>query len=117
MAAYGMPVGDMAGEDLAAITRVADTILTEVMSGPILAKIAAETPLDRIQSVIPQAQEVAHSYLAELASVFPRPTAPLTAVFTAYCALALIRIGDLGGGEALAELLGRASSASDSSVL
>jgi hypothetical protein len=111
MAAYGVPLAEMADEERDAITRVADMIITEVMSGPILARIAAEAPLDRIQSVIPQAKEAARQFLPDIASAFPQPTEALTAVLTGYCALALLRIADIGGGEALAELASRAASA------
>jgi hypothetical protein len=116
MAAFGLPVAEMASDDRAGVTRFADMFFTEVTAGPVLAQIAAGTPLERIQSVIPEARKAAREALPGVGSALPRPSEDLHAVLTAYFALVLIRIEDLGGDEAMTERASRAMSAPAASV-
>jgi len=117
MAAVGLPIAEMASDDRAGLTRFADMFFTEVTAGPVLAQIAAGTPLERIQSAIPEARKAAREALLGVGgSAFPRPSEDLRAVLTAYFALVLIRIEDLGGDEAMTERASRAMSAPAASV-
>lgn len=116
MAAVGLPIAEMASDDRAGVTRFADMFFTEVMAGPVLAQIAAGTPLERIQSAIPEARKAAREGLLGVGSAFPRPSEDLHAVLTACFALVLIRIEDLGGDEAMAERASRAMSVPAASV-
>lgn len=110
MAAFGLPIAEMASDDRAGVIRFADMFFTEVTAGPVLAQIAAGTPLERIQSAIPEARKAAQEALLGAGSAFPRPSDDLDAVLTAYFALVLIRIEDLGGDEAMTERASRAMS-------
>jgi hypothetical protein len=116
MAAFGLPIAEMASDDRAGVTRFADMFFTEVTAAPVLAKIAAETPLERIQSTIPQARQAAREAMPGPGSALPRPNEYLDALLTAYFALVLIRIEDLGGDQAMTERAGRAMPAPATSV-
>lgn len=76
------------------------------MTGPVLAEVAAKAPLDRIQAAIPAARRAAAEGLAGIGPGLPLGEDLGAALVVAF-ALALIRIEDLGGGEALTERFGR----------
>jgi hypothetical protein len=106
MAAYGIPVDKMTSDDRAAVGRFASTFAARILSGPALAQVAAQTPLDRIQAAVPRARAEARQALAGLGRAFPRRSQDIDEALTAISALMLIRIDDLGGDQAVAELGG-----------
>jgi hypothetical protein len=110
MAAYGIPVEQMTSDDRAGLSRFASAFSAAVMSGAALARVAAETPLHRIQAAVPRGREAAREALAGLSAAFPRPGEDVDDVLTAISALMLIRTEDLGGDEAVAELVSQALS-------
>jgi hypothetical protein len=110
MAGLGFPVGEMTSDDRADLARFASVYSAEVMSVAVLAQLAAETPLHRIQAAVPRARETAREALAGLSKAFPRPSQDVADVITAIRALMLVRTEDLGGDEAIAELVSQALS-------
>ena len=110
MAGLGIPVGEMTSDDRTGLARFASAFSAEVMSGAVLAQLAAETPLHRIQAAVPRAREAAREALAGLSKAFPRPSEDVADVLTSISALMLIRTEDLGDDEAIAELVSQALS-------
>jgi hypothetical protein len=106
LAAYGLPVAELTDGDRARIAQVFETVLPEVMAGPALDKIAATAPLSRIQAAIPAARLAAAEALAAAGTSFPAPGEDFLDALVAVFALVLIRIEDLGGEQAIIELLG-----------
>jgi hypothetical protein len=110
MAAFGIPVGAMTDDDRAALTRFADIYLREIMPGPVLVGVAAETPMCRIQEALPRAREAAGEIQhGSGEGQLPPFSEDIADVVIACMALVLIRIEDLGGDEAVAEILSRAT--------
>ncbi|MGH3305097.1 MAG: hypothetical protein ACRDOK_26205 [Streptosporangiaceae bacterium] len=108
IAAHGIPVGEMTDDRRADLARFAEAFFIQVTASAALAQIAAESPLRRIQTAIPQARVVVAEALAGFGRDFPQPGEDIAEVLTAAAALILIRIEDLGGDEAMAGLAAQA---------
>jgi hypothetical protein len=110
MAALGFPVTEMTEEDRQGLARFAGIFVTEVSSGPLLAAVAGQAPLSRIMLAVPLARKTVTEPLCDPGQGLPPLNEDFSDVLTVYAALMLIRIEDLGGDEAMAELVGRARS-------
>jgi hypothetical protein len=108
MAAVGFPVAEMTDEDRQGLARFADIFVTEFSSGPLLAAVAGQAPLSRIMLAVPLARKTVTEALRDPGKGLPPLNDDFSDVLTVYVALMLIRIEDLGGEEAMAELVGRA---------
>jgi hypothetical protein len=110
MAALGFPVAEMTDEDRQGLTRFAGVFVTEVSSGPLLAAVAEQAPLSRIMLAVPLARKTVTQALCDPGQGLPPLSEDFSDVLTVCAALMLIRIEDLGGDDAMAELAGRARS-------
>jgi hypothetical protein len=108
MAALGFPVAQMTEEDRQGLGRFADVFVTEVFSGPLLAAVADRTPLSRITLAVPAARRIVTEILGALGRGLPPLNEDVSDVLAVFVALMLIRIEELGGDEAMAELADRA---------
>jgi hypothetical protein len=113
MAAVGLPVAEMTDEDRQGLARFAAIFVTEVSSGPLLAAVADQAPLSRIMLAVPLARKTVTETLCDPGRGIPPLNEDFSDVLTVYTALMLIRIEDLGGDQAMAELAGRARSPAD----
>lgn len=104
IAAYGVPVAGMTDDDRAGLARFADAFFTQVTACTSLADTAAESSLHRIQAAIPRARITVEEALAGISGDLPRPGEDIAEVLIAVAALILVRIEDLGGDDAIAEL-------------
>jgi hypothetical protein len=104
IAAYGMPVADLSDDDRAGLARFAESFFTRVTAWGCLADIAAESSLQRVLAVVPQARLTVSEAFTALSSDIPQLDEDIAEVFIAMAALMLVRIEDLGGDEAIAEL-------------
>jgi len=103
LAAHGVPVAGLPDDDRARLAQFAETFVITVLAGPGLAQVAAQAPLPRIRAAIPQARADAQAALAALNGL-PQPGEDIIDALTVFRALIHIRIEDLGGDEAIAEL-------------
>jgi hypothetical protein len=110
MAAVGFPVAEMTDEDRQGLARFAGIFVTEVSSGPLIAAWADQAPLSRIMRAAPLARKTVTEALQDPGKGLPPLNEDFSDVLTVCAALMLIRIEDLGGDEAMAELVGRARS-------
>jgi hypothetical protein len=78
--------------------------ITEVSSGPRLAAVAAQVPLSRIMLTVPLARKAVAEMLRDPGKGLLPPNEDFEDMLTVFAALLLIRIEDLGGGEAVTEL-------------
>jgi hypothetical protein len=108
MAALGFPVAEMTDEDREGLARFAGIFVTEVSSGSLLAAVADQAPLSRIMLAVPLARKTVTEPLCDPGQGLPPLNEDFTDVLTVYAALMLIRIEELGGDEAMAELVDRA---------
>jgi hypothetical protein len=104
IAAYGIPVADMTDDDRAGLARFAEAFFTQVAAFASLAHTAAGSVLPRIQAAIPRARVTVEEAFVGLGVNLPRSGEDITEVLIALAALILIRIEDLGGDDAIAEL-------------
>lgn len=110
MAALGFPVAEMTDEDREGLARFAGVFVTEVSSVPLLAAAAGQVPLSRIMLAVPLARKTVTEPLRDPGQGLPPLNEDVSDVLTVYVALMLIRIEDLGGDKAMAELASRARS-------
>jgi hypothetical protein len=104
IAAYGIPVGSLSDDDRAGLARFAEAFFTRVTACGRLADTATEGSLQRVLAAVPQARVTVGEALAPLSDRIPRLDQDIAEVLIALAALTLVRIEDLGGDEAMAEL-------------
>lgn len=105
-AAHGVPVRDMSEQERAGLAQFADEFFTQVIALPVLAQTAAEAPARRIRAAIPQARTMTGEAFAAIKDI-PEPNEDIKDGLIAVAALMAIRIEELGGDDAIAELAKR----------
>jgi hypothetical protein len=104
IAAYGIPVGGLSDGDRAGLARFAEAFFTLVTACGRLADTATESSLQRVLAAVPQARVTVAEALAALNGGNPQLDEEVVEVLVALAALMFVRIEDLGGDEAIAEL-------------
>jgi len=105
LATFGLPVAELTDDDRAGLVWFFDSFLVEVMTGPALDEIAVTAPISRLQSAVPAAHQHAARTLAAVGVALPKPSEDFYDALVAFLAVVLIRIEDLGGDQAVAELV------------
>jgi hypothetical protein len=104
IAAYGIPVGALNDDDRAGLARFAEAFFTRVTACGRLTDTAAESSIERLLAAVPQARATVAEAFAALSGGNPPLDDDIAEILIAMAALMLVRIEDLGGDEAIAEL-------------